>query len=126
MLTLLTSTFTNDLHGESVDDAEAVAELRLDADVLQPGVDLQTANVHEHMAQADAGEEDKVADHRRLQLRRLHGRAAVLHHHRLALEPLDEGEGLRQDVHVVQHRGREMGRGHAPRWRSAREEAETQ
>uniref|UniRef100_A0A8R7QUF1 Uncharacterized protein n=1 Tax=Triticum urartu TaxID=4572 RepID=A0A8R7QUF1_TRIUA len=101
----------DDLHGERVGDAEAVAELRLDADALQPGVDLRAAAVHEHGAQADAGEQDQVADHRRLQLRRLHGRAAVLDHHRLALEPLDEGERLRQDVHAAQRRGRGL------RWR---------
>jgi hypothetical protein len=93
-----------------VGDADAVAELRLDAEAMQHGVDLRAAAVHEHEAQADAGEEHQVADHRRLQLRGLHRRAAVLDHHRLALEPLDEGERLRQDAHAVQRRGRGLGR----------------
>ena len=54
MLTLLTSTISTTLHDESAGDVEAVAELRLDADVLQLGVDLWTAAMHEHGAQADA------------------------------------------------------------------------
>ncbi|KAF2946178.1 hypothetical protein DAI22_02g274100 [Oryza sativa Japonica Group] len=99
----------HDLHGERVRDAEAVPELRLDADAPQPRVDLRAPAVHEHGAEADAGEEDQVADHRRLQLGRLHRRAAVLHHHRLAPEPLDERERLREHVHAAQRRCRGLG-----------------
>jgi len=95
----------DDLHGERVRDAEAVAELRLDADAQQPGVNLRAPAVDEHGAEADAGEEHEVADHGRLQLRGLHRRTAVLDHHRLALESLDERESLREHVHSAQRRG---------------------
>ena len=44
-----------DLHGECVRDAEAVAELRLDADVEQPGVDLRPSAMDEHEAETEAG-----------------------------------------------------------------------
>jgi hypothetical protein len=66
--------------------------------------------VDEHGAEADAGEKDEVADHRRLELRQLHRRAAVLDHHRLALESLDEGERLREHVDAAQSGSRRSGR----------------
>jgi hypothetical protein len=71
--------------------------------------------VHEDGADADARQEHQVADHRLLQLRRLHRRAAVLHDDGLSLEPLDEGECLRQHVHC---RGRGRRRGLSLRHRS--------
>jgi len=83
-----------DLHGDRVRHVEPFAELRLHADAHQLGVDLGPTALDEHGAEADAREEHQVADHRRLQLRRLHRRAAVLDHHRLPLEPLDELERL--------------------------------
>lgn len=61
-------------------------------------VDFRAAAVDQDGAEADAGEEDEVVDDGGLELRGLHGGAAVLDDDGLAPEFLDEGEGFGEDV----------------------------
>lgn len=61
-------------------------------------VDLWTAAVDHDRTEADTREEDEVVDDGGLELRGLHGGAAVLDDDGLAAELLDEGERFREDV----------------------------
>jgi len=47
----------------TVRDTQAVLELRLDAQLVEPDVDLWAAAVHEHWPDAHRGEEHQVIDH---------------------------------------------------------------
>ncbi len=80
-----------------VGDAQAVAELRLLADLLHHRVDLRAAAMDEHAADADASQQQDVLGERAVQ-RRVDRRAAQLHDHGLAAEALDIGQGLDEDL----------------------------
>ena len=87
----------DDAQGLGVGDAQAVAELRLLADLLHHRVDLRAAAMDEHAAHADAAQQQHVLGERAVQLG-VDRRAAQLHHHGLAAEALDVGQSLDEDL----------------------------
>ena len=60
-------------------------------------VDLRPAAMDEHAAHADAAQQQHVLRERAVELG-VDRRAAQLHHHRLAGEAVDVGQGLGQDA----------------------------
>jgi hypothetical protein len=84
------------VHGLGVGDAHPLHELALLADALQQVADLRAAAVHHHRVDAHQLHQHDVAGEAALEVFVHHGVAAVLHHHGLAAEALDVGEGLAQ------------------------------
>ena len=87
----------DDLQRLGVGDAQAVAELGRLAQPLHHRVDLRAAAMDEHAAHADAAQQQHVLRQRPVELR-VDRRAAQLHHHGLAGEALDIGQGLDEDL----------------------------
>lgn len=85
-------------HGGGIGHAEAVEEVGLDVKAGKPVVDLGATTVDKDDAEADAGEENKVPDDRRLEGLGFHGGASVLDYNCFAPEFLDKRQGFRVDV----------------------------
>ena len=90
----------DDVHHALVGDAHALAELALDAHLLQEVADLRTAAVDDDGVHADELQHHDVAREARLQLRLDHRVAAVLDDDRLVVEALDVGQRLGKDLRL--------------------------
>ncbi len=86
-----------------VGDAEPLVEADLEAEPLHVLGDLGPAAVDDHRVEADVLEEDDVGREALAQRLVAHRRAAVLDHHRAAVELPDVGERLEQGVDVGAH-----------------------
>ena len=92
----------DDVHGGTVCDAQPVFKRGLNAQLLQPVVDLGAAAVDQHGPDADAGQQDEVGDDARFEGGVDHRSTTVFHHHRFAVEALQVGQGFGQDGDAVQ------------------------
>ncbi len=90
----------DDVHHALVGDAHALAELALDAHLLQQVADLRAAAVHDDGVHADELQHHDVAREARLQLRLDHRVAAVLDDDRLVVKALDVGQRLGEDLRL--------------------------
>src|SRR3990172_4261405 len=88
----------DDVHGLRVGDPHAPDKARFLAEALHQRPDLRPAAVHDHGVDPHVAEQDDVEGEGFLQVRLLHGRAAVLDDEGLALEGADVREGLHQDL----------------------------
>ena len=107
----------DDVHHAIVGDAHALAELALDAHLLQQIADLRAAAVNDDGIHPDELQHHDVAREARLQLRLDHRVAAVLDDDRLVVEALDVGQRLGKNLRlhggidgVDRHDGRDAGR----------------
>jgi hypothetical protein len=91
----------DDVHRLGGGDAQSAAELAGDAEPVEHGVDLRTAAVHHHRAQADLPQEDHVLGEGALEVLVDHGVAAVLDHDDRAREPLQPGQRLDQHLGLL-------------------------
>ena len=81
-----------------VGDAQALVELDLEPEPLHVAGDLGAAAVDDHRVEADVLEQDDVGGEGFAQLLVEHRRAAVLDHHRAAVELADVGQRLEQGL----------------------------
>jgi hypothetical protein len=91
-------------HGFGVGDAHALDKVPFFAEPAQRGLDLRAAAVHHHRVHAHQFEQHHVLGKIGLQLGIGHGVAAILDHHRLAMEATDIGQRLGQDFGLVTRR----------------------
>src|SRR5205823_13060223 len=84
-----------------VRDPEPAYEARLDAGLLEGRVDLRPAPVHHHGVHTDVLHEGHILREGILQLLVLHRVAAVLDDQQLAREAADVGQGLEQNVGLL-------------------------
>ena len=112
----------DDVHHALVGDAHALAELALDAHLLQEVADLRAAAVHDDGIHADELQHHDVARESRLEVRLDHRVAAVLDDDRLVVEALDVRQRLGENLRlhggidgVDGHDGKTGGRKREPR-----------
>jgi hypothetical protein len=86
-----------DVHRRRRRDAQAAAELRLDAEPVEHRGDLRAATVHDHGLEAREPQEGDVLGEGSLEGVVGHGVAAVLHHDDLAVVALEPRERGSQD-----------------------------
>src|SRR5262249_29620195 len=91
----------HDLDRLGVGHPHAAHELRLLAELLHEGADLRPATVHDHGIDPDEVQEDDVERERLLEIRLLHGAAAVLDDDGLPAELPDVRERLQQDLDAL-------------------------
>ena len=106
----------HDVHDLRRRHPQAALELRVDPEAREHRADLRAAAVHDHRPQSREPQEHDVLGEARLERVVGHGVAAVLHHDRRAVEPLQPGQclgedgrlggGVRQVGHVVILRSR--------------------
>ena len=99
----------HDVHRLGRGDAQAAAELRLDAEPVEHRVDLRAAAVHDDRLQADLAQEHHVLRERALEVLVDHGVAAVLHDDERARELLQPRQRL--DEHLRLLLGAQVGAG---------------
>ena len=89
-----------DLDRVRVGYAQAADELDRQAQPVHVGGDVRAAAVHDDRVQPDVLEQHDVARELLAQLRVLHRRAAILDHHRLAVELADVWKRFEQRAYV--------------------------
>ena len=94
----------DDLDGLLVGDAQAGGEFRLDAELLQHGLDLRAAAVHHHRVDGGLLEQHHVAREVARRLLAAHGVAAVFHHDDLLVVALHVRQRLDEDARLVLRR----------------------
>ena len=88
----------DDLDGRRVGDAQAAGEFRLDAELLEHGLDLRAAAMHHHRIDRGLLEQDDVAGEVARRLLLAHGVAAVFHDDDLLVVALHVRQRLGQDA----------------------------
>jgi hypothetical protein len=91
----------DDIHRLGRGDAQAAAELGLDAEPVEHRVDLGPAAVHDDRAQTDLAQEHHVLGEGALEVVVDHGVAAVLDHDERAREPLQPRQRLDQHLGLL-------------------------
>ena len=86
----------HDVHGLGIGDPHALHELALLAHAAEQVFDLGAATVNHHQVDAHELEQHHISGKALLEGFVRHGVAAVLHHHRLAMEAANVGQGLHQ------------------------------
>ena len=84
------------MRGGLVGDAQAVDELRFDAQRLQHLADLRAAAMHHHRIDADSLQQHDILCEIMLQFGVAHGVAAVFHHKGPPFIPFEVGQRLDQ------------------------------